>query len=216
MQHLYAQRTVIPFLVINLCIVILPTGPGEPVLLSCPDLSGGTFTAPQGSLGDSQWQSGGQQLEACSLLLGFGILAQLCTSSTTACPVCASGLLGFGNTLPSSLSLQPPSPSRCCFLHSRPLLAKPGGVRPLGPPGVLTVRSASESCGSAHVCDPESICACSNDDGSSSDTAASLLCAGMVTSFFTHKISQPSAQLCKVSVIISPILLVRNKTHSIK
>ena len=144
--------------------VILPTGPGEPV--SSPSLISQVPPSrlPKVLCGIPSGVPGGQQLEAWSLLLGFGILARLCTSSTTACPVCASGLLGFGNTLPSSLSLQPPSPSRCCFLHARPLLAKPGGVHPLGPPGDLTVRTASESCGSAHVCNPESICACSNDD----------------------------------------------------
>ena len=191
MQHLYAQRTVIPFRVINLCIVTLPTGPGEPV--SSPALISQVTPSwlPKVLCGIPSGVPGGQQSEAWSLLLGFGILARLCTSSTTACPVCASGLLGFGNTVPSSLSLQPPSPSRCCFLHARPLLAKPGGVRPLGPPGDLTVRTASESCGSAHVCDPESICACSNDDAATATPLACLLCAGMVTSFFTHKISNP-------------------------
>lgn len=177
MQHLYAQRTVIPFLVINLCIVILPTGPGEPVFLSCPDLSGRTFKAPQGSLLHSQWQSpedSNWRLVVCSSVLESWHSCALPQPRRALSVPQVSWVLETPFLPPCLFS--PHLHHAAAFYMPVPCLPRPGGVRPLGPPGDLTVRTASESCGSAHLCDPESICACSTDDGGNSNTAACLLC----------------------------------------
>ena len=120
---------------------ILPTGPGEPVLLSCPGLSGRTFKAPRGSLLDSQCKSleeSSRGLAVCSLALESW---HSCALSQPQHPLSVpQGFLGFANTLHSSLSLQPPSPSCCWFQHACPLLANTCvGVPPFGPSGCLSL-----------------------------------------------------------------------------
>ena len=123
---------------------------------------------------------GGQQSGSpCGLLLDFGILAQLCTFSTMAPPVCASGLPGFWKHI-SFLPVSSAPVSIMLLVSTRASLACQYLCRC---PSIWairvfdSVRTDSDSCENSHLHNPKSICACSSNDDSNSNTAAYLLCA---------------------------------------